>query len=96
LCGPIRIGVYDLLIALHFETHIKARSLTSTEFIIPLSDAFRNSVLLHSKNSIEQQQISTTSKYIPAMEQFLAVRPKLIKDEEYVNAFYLTRKLSEL
>ena len=25
LCGPIRIGIHNLLIALHFEPHIKAR-----------------------------------------------------------------------
>ncbi|CAF3701689.1 unnamed protein product, partial [Rotaria sp. Silwood1] len=83
LCGPIRIGIYNLLIALHFESHIKARSLTSTEFIIPLSDALRKSVLLHPKNTLEQQQILATSTYIPAMEQFLAVRPKLIKEEDF-------------
>ncbi len=25
LCGPIRIGIHNLLIALHFQPHVKAR-----------------------------------------------------------------------
>ncbi|CAF3538671.1 unnamed protein product [Rotaria sordida] len=83
LCGPIRIGIYNLLIALHFEPHIKARSLTSHEFIIPLSSLLRNNLLLRSQNSIEQQHIYATTTYIPAMENFLAVRPKLIKEEDF-------------
>ncbi len=76
LCGPIRIGIHNLLIALHFEPHVKARSLTSTEFIIPLSSSLRKNLLLRSQNSV------STTTYIPAMEQFLSVRPKLIKEEE--------------
>ncbi|CAF4425475.1 unnamed protein product, partial [Adineta steineri] len=53
LCGLIRIGIHNLLIALHFEPHIKARSLTSTEFIIPLSNSLRKNILLRSHNSME-------------------------------------------
>ncbi|CAF2524137.1 unnamed protein product [Rotaria sp. Silwood2] len=83
LCGAIRMGIYNLLIALHFEPHIKARSLTSQEFIIPLSSLLRNNILLRSQNSIEQQQMYATTTYIPAMENFLAVRPKLIKEEDF-------------
>jgi hypothetical protein len=58
------------------------RSLTSTEFIIPLSSLLRKNILLRSQSSPEQQQLFATTTYIPAMEQFLAVRPKLIKEEE--------------
>jgi hypothetical protein len=61
-----------------------SRSLTSTEFIIPLSSSLRKNILLRPQNSMEQQQKFLTSTYIPAMGQFLAVRPKLIKEEEYV------------
>jgi hypothetical protein len=54
------------------------RSLTATEFIIPLSNSLRKNTLLRlTQNSIEQQQ----QTYIPAKEQFLAVRPELIKEE---------------
>ncbi|CAF2039726.1 unnamed protein product, partial [Rotaria magnacalcarata] len=83
LCGPIRIGIHNLLIALHFEPHIKARSLTSHEFIIPLSTHLRNNLLLRSQNSVEQQHYYATTSYIPSMETFLAVRPKLIKEEDF-------------
>jgi len=79
LCGAIRIGIHNLLIAMHFETHMKARSLTSTEFVIPLSSLLRKNLLFR---SVEHQRIATTT-YIPAMEQFLAVRPKLIKEEDF-------------
>ncbi|UJR36545.1 hypothetical protein I4U23_029265 [Adineta vaga] len=83
LCGPIRIGIHNLLIALHFETHVKARSLTSHEFIIPLSSLLRKNTVLHSQNSAEQQHMYATTTYIPAMENFLSVRPKLIKEEDF-------------
>ncbi|CAF1123978.1 unnamed protein product [Adineta steineri] len=83
LCGLIRIGIHNLLIALHFEPHIKARSLTSTEFIIPLSNSLRKNILLRSHNSMEQKQRLATTTYIPAMGQFLTVRPKLIKEEDF-------------
>jgi len=58
------------------------RSLTSNEFIIPLSSALRKNLLLRSQNSIAQQHLFATTTYIPSMEQFLCVRPKLIKEEE--------------
>lgn len=58
------------------------RSLTSTEYIIPLSNSLRKNILLRSQNSLEQQQTFLTSTYIPGMNQFLSVRPKLIKEEE--------------
>ncbi|CAM4882414.1 unnamed protein product [Rotaria socialis] len=83
LCGSIRIGIYNLLVALHFESHIKARCLTSTEFIIPLSDSLQTNRLLHPHNSIEHKHALATSTFIPAMEQFMAVRPKLIKEEDF-------------
>ena len=76
LCGPIRIAIHNLLIALHFEPHVKARTLTSNEFIIPLSSALRKNSLLRSQNAL------TSSTYIPAMGQCISVRPKLIKEEE--------------
>lgn len=34
---------------------------------------------------MEQKQRFATSTYIPSMKQFLSVRPKLIKQEEYVD-----------
>jgi hypothetical protein len=52
------------------------RSLSSNEYIIPLSSALRKNILLRSQNGI------STTTYIPAMGQFLSVRPKLIKEEE--------------
>lgn len=58
------------------------RSLTSTEYIIPLSDSLRKNRWLHPHNSTEHKEALITSTYIPAMEQFVAVRPKLIKEEE--------------
>lgn len=58
------------------------RSLTSHEFIIPLTNTLRNNMLLRSQNSTEQQHYHVTTTYIPAMEDFQAVRPKLIKEEE--------------
>ncbi len=61
------------------------RSLTSTEFIIPLSSSLQKNTLLHPQNSIEQKQRFTNSTYIPSMKQFLSVRPKLIKQKEYVD-----------
>lgn len=57
------------------------RSLTSNEFIIPLSNFLRRNHLFRSANNPEHQRVSMTT-YIPAMEQFLSVRPKLIKEEE--------------
>ena len=68
----------------YFKLCLNCRSLTSTEFIIPLSSSLRKNVLLRPQNSPEQQQKILTSTHIPAMGQFLAVRPKLIKEEEYV------------
>ena len=41
-------------------------------------------MLFSRKNSSEQQQILTKLNYIPAMGQFLAVRTKLVREEEYV------------
>ena len=77
----------------YFKLCLNCRSLTSTEFIIPLSSSLRKNILLRPQNSPEQQQKFLTSTHIPAMGQFLAVRPKLIKEDEYVliqskNALY--------
>ncbi|UJR09568.1 hypothetical protein I4U23_013803 [Adineta vaga] len=83
ICGPIRIGIYELLIALHFEPYIKTRNLTSTEFIIPLSNSLRNNTVLSSYNSLQQRQKFASSTYIPAMEQFVTIRPKLVKEEDF-------------
>lgn len=55
------------------------RSLTSKEFIIPLSNLLKKNKVLRSSR---QEQMFTSTTYIPAMEQFLAVRPKLVKEEE--------------
>jgi hypothetical protein len=38
LPGPLKHGYYNLLIALHLETHASARELVKNEFIIPLID----------------------------------------------------------
>lgn len=65
-----------------------SRSLTSKEFIIPLSSALRKNILFQSQNSMEKQQALITSTHIPAMGQFLAVRPKLIREEEYDSYIY--------
>jgi len=51
-------------------------------YIITLSNSLRKNILLRSQNSLEQQQTFLTSTYIPGMNQFLSVRPKLIKEEE--------------
>jgi hypothetical protein len=67
----------DVILRLVFVFY---RSLTSKEFVIPLSSSLKKNNLLRPLNSTEKQQ--QTSTYIPAMEQFLAVRPKLIKEEE--------------
>jgi hypothetical protein len=61
---------------------VYCRSLTADEFVIPLSSLLRKNLLLRSQNSPEQKKLFATTTYIPAMEHFLAVRPKLIKEEE--------------
>ncbi|CAF1381800.1 unnamed protein product, partial [Adineta ricciae] len=83
ICGPVRIAIHELLIALHFEPHIKTRNLTSTEFIIPLSTSLRNNKLLSPYNTFEQRQKFATTTHIPATEHFVTIRPKLIKEEDF-------------
>ncbi|CAF0745111.1 unnamed protein product, partial [Didymodactylos carnosus] len=79
LCGSLRVAIHNLLIALHFEPHVRGKSLTINEFIIPLSASLKKNALLRTHESFAVQKPTT---YIPPMENFLSVRPKLIKEED--------------
>lgn len=38
MSGPLRQGFYDLLIALHLESHAKTMEVCKNEYIIPLGN----------------------------------------------------------
>uniref|UniRef100_A0A915IFC2 Ryanodine receptor junctional solenoid domain-containing protein n=1 Tax=Romanomermis culicivorax TaxID=13658 RepID=A0A915IFC2_ROMCU len=40
--GPLRNGFYDLLIAIHLDTHATAMEGTSREYVVPLTKALHN------------------------------------------------------
>jgi len=43
MSGPLRQGFYDLLIALHLESHATTMEVGKNEYIIPLGKYFENS-----------------------------------------------------
>uniref|UniRef100_T1J5U5 B30.2/SPRY domain-containing protein n=1 Tax=Strigamia maritima TaxID=126957 RepID=T1J5U5_STRMM len=57
MSGPLRVGFYDLLIAIHLEAHAYLRSTTQNEYIIPLGTEMKalydNPSMAHSLRSLE-------------------------------------------
>lgn len=56
MSGPLRQGFYDLLIALHLESHAKTMEVCKNEYIIPLGDE-ANINYIHVINKIEEEII---------------------------------------
>ena len=75
LSGPLRKRFYDLLITLHLEAFVTARSLTKYEYVIPLSDKLSN-------NKIDSHMTLMQKGQFPAREELVSVRPPNIREED--------------
>ena len=75
LSGPLRKGFYDLLIKLHLEAFVIAKSLTKHEYVIPLTAKLAD-------NQLANHDALMAQGHFPAREEIVSVRPSIIKEEE--------------
>ncbi|XP_043283357.1 ryanodine receptor isoform X10 [Venturia canescens] len=77
MSGPLRQGFYDLLIALHLESHATTMEVCTNEYIIPLGqelkDLYENEEMRHSLRYLETESVRpemkmTEIKDIPSSE----------------------------
>ncbi|XP_037033206.1 ryanodine receptor isoform X4 [Bradysia coprophila] len=61
MCGPLRQGFYDLLIALHLESHATTMEVCKNEFIVPLGpglkELYRDTEMCHSLRSLQTESV---------------------------------------
>ncbi|XP_048731868.2 ryanodine receptor-like isoform X6 [Ostrea edulis] len=82
LCGPLRMGYHDLLIAMHLESHATARQMTQNEFIIPLTPSTKDlSLYRRPSNQDGQYKIKHS---IPNMDASVSIRPLLYISEKQI------------
>ncbi|XP_014216363.1 ryanodine receptor-like [Copidosoma floridanum] len=66
MSGPLRQGFYDLLIALHLESHATTMEVCKNEFIIPLGqelrDLYENEEMRHSLRYLETESVKPQMK----------------------------------
>lgn len=66
MSGPLRQGFYDLLIALHLESHATTMEVCKNEFIIPLGpelmDLYSDSDMCHSLRSLRTESVRPQMK----------------------------------
>ncbi|KAI5742923.1 hypothetical protein M8J77_012710 [Diaphorina citri] len=66
MSGPLRQGFYDLLIALHIESHATSMEVCKNEFIIPLGpelkELYEDGEMGHSLRSLRTESIRPTMK----------------------------------
>lgn len=75
LSGSLRKGFYDLLIKLHLEAYVVSRTMTKHEYVIPLTERL-------SFNVLENHEVLMLKGQFPARDEFVSVRPSIIKEEE--------------
>ncbi|KAL6426510.1 hypothetical protein ACFW04_009145 [Cataglyphis niger] len=78
MSGPLRQGFYDLLIALHLESHATTMEVCKNEYIIPLGselkDLYENPEMKHSLRYLETESIRpqmkmTEIRNVPSSDQ---------------------------
>ncbi|KAK3094056.1 hypothetical protein FSP39_023525 [Pinctada imbricata] len=84
MSGPLRNGFYNLLIALHLESHATARDMTKNEFIIPLTTESKQ-LSLYRRPSNQSQEIKIKHS-IPNMDASVSIRPALAITEKEIDA----------
>lgn len=61
MSGPLRQGFYDILIALHMESHATTMEVCKNEFIIPLGpqlkELYANDEMSHSLRSLQMESV---------------------------------------
>lgn len=61
MSGPLRQGFYDLLIALHLESHATTMEVCKNEYIIPLGqelkDLYADNEMCHSLRSVNMESV---------------------------------------
>ncbi|XP_057319083.1 ryanodine receptor isoform X4 [Microplitis mediator] len=66
MSGPLRQGFYDLLIALHLESHATTMEICKNEYIIPLGqelkDLYENEEMCHSLRYLETESVRPQMK----------------------------------
>ncbi|CAB3362502.1 Hypothetical predicted protein [Cloeon dipterum] len=66
MSGPLRRGFYDLLIALHLESHATTMDACKNEYIVPLSadlkEIYSDSDMCHSLHSLKAESVQPTMK----------------------------------
>nr|AHW99829.1 ryanodine receptor [Sogatella furcifera] len=66
MSGPLRQGFYDILIALHLESHAYTMEVCKNEFIIPvgqdLKDLYEDPEMCHSLRSLKTESVLPTMK----------------------------------
>ena len=73
--GLLRKGFYDLLIKLHLEAFVAARTMTKREYVIPLTTSLADNIL-------EKHEALMLKGQFPSRNEFVSVRPSIIKEEE--------------
>ncbi len=75
LPGALRKRFYELLIKLHLEAFVMARTLTKKEFVIPLTEKLFN-------NQIENHVTLVRNGQFPSHTELVSVRPSIISEAE--------------
>ncbi|XP_075211293.1 ryanodine receptor [Lycorma delicatula] len=78
MSGPLRQGFYDLLIALHLESHATTMEVCKNEFIIPigqeLKELYEDPEMRHSLRSLKTESVLPTMKMTDIAEQVDNIR----------------------
>ncbi|KAJ8309071.1 hypothetical protein KUTeg_013945 [Tegillarca granosa] len=83
LSGPLRNGFHNLLISMHLESHSRARIMTQSEFIIPLTPDTKK-LSLYRKLSADREMYSVKHT-VPNMDDSVSIRPQLAISEKEID-----------
>ncbi|KAL3874970.1 hypothetical protein ACJMK2_037916, partial [Sinanodonta woodiana] len=95
LSGELRTGFYNLLIAMHLDSHRRARMLTQNEFIIPLVPKVKKISLYRSLVPNGNSNNNNNIKHaIPSMDSSVSIRPHLCLDQKEIEQRNQSNSLS--
>ncbi|XP_025103910.1 ryanodine receptor-like isoform X4 [Pomacea canaliculata] len=80
--GKLRMGFHDLLIAMHLDSHTRARVMTQNEYIIPLTNTTRTLSLYRRLSPASDTH--SIKHQIPNMEDSVSIRPQLAITEKQI------------
>ena len=76
------MGLHNLLISLHLDSHTQSRLMTQKEYIIPMDfDTGSFSLFNKEQSPTPESDDPAVREYIPSIEQSVSVRPVISIDD---------------